>query len=74
MTTAAYAHFTLIRPARQGARSARGPRLGAPAQVAGLMSGAGERIRTADLPFTRRPLCLLSYTGDDSVHGSPPRP
>ena len=25
--------------------------------------GAGERIRTADLPFTRRLLCLLSYTG-----------
>jgi hypothetical protein len=26
-------------------------------------SGAGERDRTADLPFTRRPLCQLSYTG-----------
>jgi hypothetical protein len=26
-------------------------------------SGAGERIRTADLPFTRRLLCQLSYTG-----------
>jgi hypothetical protein len=26
-------------------------------------TGAGERIRTADLPFTRRLLCLLSYTG-----------
>ena len=25
--------------------------------------GAGERVRTADLPFTRRLLCLLSYTG-----------
>jgi hypothetical protein len=25
--------------------------------------GAGERIRTAGLPFTRRLLCLLSYTG-----------
>ena len=25
--------------------------------------GAGERDRTADLPFTRRLLCLLSYTG-----------
>ena len=24
---------------------------------------AGERIRTADLPLTRRTLCLLSYTG-----------
>ena len=36
--------------------------------------GAGERIRTADLPFTRRLLCQLSYTGDDSVHGSPPWP
>jgi hypothetical protein len=28
--------------------------------------GAGERDRTADLPFTRRLLCLLSYTGGDS--------
>ena len=27
------------------------------------LPGAGERIRTADLPFTRRLLCLLSYTG-----------
>jgi integrase len=26
--------------------------------------GAGERDRTADLPFTRRPLCQLSYTGE----------
>ena len=25
--------------------------------------GAGERIRTADRPLTRRMLCLLSYTG-----------
>ena len=25
--------------------------------------GAGERVRTADLPLTRRLLCLLSYTG-----------
>jgi hypothetical protein len=25
---------------------------------------AGERSRTADLPFTRRLLCLLSYTGE----------
>jgi hypothetical protein len=25
--------------------------------------GAGERDRTADLPFTRRLLCQLSYTG-----------
>jgi hypothetical protein len=25
--------------------------------------GAGERVRTAGLPFTRRLLCLLSYTG-----------
>ena len=29
--------------------------------------GAGERIRTADHPLTRRALCLLSYTG-----GCPP--
>jgi hypothetical protein len=27
--------------------------------------GAGERSRTADLPFTRRLLCLLSYTGGE---------
>jgi hypothetical protein len=26
--------------------------------------GAGERIRTADRPLTRRMLCLLSYTGE----------
>jgi hypothetical protein len=36
-------------------------------QVRGLAPvlgrGAGERIRTADLPFTRRLLCQLSYTG-----------
>jgi hypothetical protein len=31
----------------------------------GLDLGAGERDRTADLPFTRRPLCQLSYTGGD---------
>ena len=35
--------------------------------------GAGERIRTAGLPFTRRLLCQLSYTGEDSLHGSRPR-
>jgi hypothetical protein len=29
--------------------------------------GAGERIRTADLPFTRRLLCLLSYTGGETL-------
>jgi hypothetical protein len=33
--------------------------------------GAGERDRTADLPFTRRLLCQLSYTGGRLVHGSP---
>jgi hypothetical protein len=33
-------------------------------------TGAGERIRTADLPFTRRLLCQLSYTGGDLEHGS----
>jgi hypothetical protein len=27
------------------------------------LTGAGERIRTADHPLTRRALCLLSYTG-----------
>ncbi len=29
--------------------------------------GAGERDRTADLPFTRRLLCLLSYTGGETL-------
>src|SRR5262249_12335371 len=33
------------------------------APLALLDLGAGERIRTADLPFTRRLLCQLSYTG-----------
>jgi hypothetical protein len=28
-----------------------------------VRNGAGERNRTADLPLTRRMLCLLSYTG-----------
>ena len=37
----------------------------APLQVSALRMGAGERDRTADLPFTRRPLCQLSYTGGD---------
>ena len=32
-------------------------------QVKGPGCGAGERVRTADLPFTRRLLCQLSYTG-----------
>ena len=36
------------------------------------MDGAGERDRTAGLPFTRRLLCLLSYTGGRLVHGSRP--
>src|ERR1700733_15747881 len=31
--------------------------------------GAGERVRTAGLPFTRRLLCQLSYTGR-AVYGS----
>src|SRR5260221_14640412 len=35
--------------------------------------GAGERDRTAGLPFTRRLLCLLSYTGAGLVHGSRPQ-
>jgi hypothetical protein len=37
--------------------------------------GAGERDRTADLPFTRRPLCQLSYTGGNvlMVADSSPR-
>ena len=33
------------------------------AGLTGAGVGAGERIRTADLPFTRRLLCQLSYTG-----------
>ena len=31
--------------------------------IKSIYLGAGERIRTADLPFTRRLLCQLSYTG-----------
>ena len=34
-----------------------------PLDLTAFLSGAGERIRTADLPFTRRLLCQLSYTG-----------
>jgi hypothetical protein len=40
------------------------------ARTYGLDLGAGERDRTADLPFTRRLLCQLSYTGGRLVHGS----
>jgi hypothetical protein len=59
MITAAYAHSTLIRsPQRRFSR-----RRNAFMQVIDLERGAGERIRTADLPFTRRLLCQLSYTG-----------
>jgi hypothetical protein len=36
--------------------------------------GAGERIRTADLPFTRRLLCQLSYTGGNCRHASRRQP
>jgi hypothetical protein len=43
-------------------------------QVNELRWGAGERDRTADLPFTRRPLCQLSYTGGGLLHGSRSRP
>jgi hypothetical protein len=39
-------------------------------QVRRLPLGAGDQDRTGDLPFTRRPLCLLSYTGGDFEHGS----
>jgi hypothetical protein len=35
--------------------------------------GAGERDRTADLPFTRRPLCQLSYTGGDLLMVADPQ-
>jgi hypothetical protein len=41
------------------------PRGPAVHSIPGLGRGAGERDRTADLPFTRRPLCQLSYTGGD---------
>jgi hypothetical protein len=34
-----------------------------PVRLRRIELGAGERIRTADLPFTRRLLCQLSYTG-----------
>jgi hypothetical protein len=36
--------------------------------------GAGERDRTADLPFTRRLLCQLSYTGGTSSMVAEPGP
>src|SRR5262249_7018492 len=39
-----------------------------------ILLGAGERVRTAGLPFTRRLLCLLSYTGADWLHRSRPGP
>jgi hypothetical protein len=63
MITAAYAHFTLISPSRQGTGWAPRPPRDMFAQVVSLSTGAGERIRTAGLAFTRRLLCLLSYTG-----------
>ena len=43
-------------------------------QLRGLPLGAGERDRTADLPFTRRPLCQLSYTGGDMSMLAEPDP
>jgi hypothetical protein len=63
MITAKYAHFTIFRPTEESSPLAPAERCGVFAQVACLRSGAGERIRTADLPFTRRLLCQLSYTG-----------
>jgi hypothetical protein len=63
MISAAYTQFTHIQAAHEGPRLCT-PSAGATStQVRSLRMGAGERIRTADLPFTRRLLCLLSYTG-----------
>ncbi len=63
MINAAYAHFTLI-PAARVSHGRRQAFARAPfAQLDSWRCGAGERDRTADLPFTRRPLCQLSYTG-----------
>jgi hypothetical protein len=66
-------HFTLISSRRTICAAAEGSPLRTSAQVVALRSGAGERDRTADLPFTRRLLCQLSYTGGDLLHGSRPR-
>src|SRR5580704_16384813 len=43
------------------------PRQAAASAVHAPDLGAGERDRTADLPFTRRLLCLLSYTGGETL-------
>ncbi len=40
-----------------------GKRENAPRTSELVSIGAGARIRTGGLPFTRRLLCLLSYTG-----------
>jgi hypothetical protein len=63
MIIAAYPHSTLFEATQQGTKNAQVPRRGAFMQVVDFGAGAGERIRTADLPFTRRLLCQLSYTG-----------
>src|SRR5215469_10862973 len=52
-------------PPRRSWRGWRRQPLQRLAGYAALELGAGERDRTADLPFTRRPLCQLSYTGGD---------
>ena len=61
--TAAHAHSTPIPGAPRAGGRGRYAGASASTQVSGLRRGAGERDRTAGLPFTRRPLCQLSYTG-----------
>jgi hypothetical protein len=63
MIRADYAHFTPITEASLDRGHLRAFARLLSAEVDGLRVGAGERDRTADLPFTRRPLCQLSYTG-----------
>ena len=65
-------HFTLMAATEAPSGAWPGTLADASAQVVGLRSGAGERIRTAGLLFTRRLLCRLSYTGRDSLHVSSP--
>ena len=74
MISAAHTHFTHIQAPRATSGRRQVSANLASAQVTHLNSGAGERDRTADLPFTRRLLCQLSYTGGDSLHRSRTRP
>ena len=63
MNGALHVHFAYITDLHGRAPHCARRRYGECVQVGGFKLGAGERDRTADLPFTRRLLCLLSYTG-----------